>query len=300
MIFNIGDLLWLHLHKDRFPNKRKYKLLPRADGPFKVLARYNNNTYKIDLPRDKYNVSDIFNMKDLSPFHGDEVLDPRSGLSQGVGGDDEEHPSVIPMDLPSPHQAPRGPMTRARARALETEVTSLLSEISYDPLDTWLLPQSGMLCMIRYQEDPPEDAHEDGQDPKSKEEVNQWKKAKEASRHRTSGQGPGHPVPGDPHGQPLQKKATATRHPASSSDIRPPTGNPASRPDIRTRRPECTEGGPDSPGIRPTHRTSGPWRSIRPAPAEEGYSDRTSGLQPGHPATHRKSGLPPGYPAQAS
>ena len=42
-------------------------------------------------------------------------------------------------------------MTRARARALETEVTSLLSDISYDPLETWLLPQSGMLCMLRYQ-----------------------------------------------------------------------------------------------------------------------------------------------------
>ena len=89
-------------------------------------------------------------------------------------------------------------MTRARARALKTEVTSLLSKISYDPLETWLLPQSGMLCMIRYQEDPPEDAHEDGQDPKSKEEVNQWKKAKEASTHRTSAQGPGHPVPREP------------------------------------------------------------------------------------------------------
>ena len=106
------------------------------------------------------------------------------------------HPSVIPMDLPSSHQAPRGPMTRARARALETEVTSLLSDISHDPLETWLLPQSGMLCMIRYQEDPPEDAHEDGQDPKSMEEENQWKKARTASRHRTSGQDPGHPAPG--------------------------------------------------------------------------------------------------------
>ena len=39
MIFNIGDLVWLHLRKDRFPNERKSKLLPRADGPFKVLAR---------------------------------------------------------------------------------------------------------------------------------------------------------------------------------------------------------------------------------------------------------------------
>ena len=83
MILNIGDLVWLHLRKDRFPNERKSKILPRADGPFKVLARYNDNAYKIDLPRGKYNVSDIFNVKDLAPYHGDEAFDPRSDLSQG-------------------------------------------------------------------------------------------------------------------------------------------------------------------------------------------------------------------------
>ena len=43
MVFNIDDLVWLHLRKDRFPNECKSKLLPRADGPFKVLARYNDN-----------------------------------------------------------------------------------------------------------------------------------------------------------------------------------------------------------------------------------------------------------------
>ena len=85
MIFNIGDLVWLHLRKDRFPNEHKSKLLPRADGPFKVLARYNNNAYKIDLPRDKHNVSDTFNVSDLSLYHGDEDFDPRSDLSQGGG-----------------------------------------------------------------------------------------------------------------------------------------------------------------------------------------------------------------------
>jgi hypothetical protein len=85
MVFNPRDLVWLHLHKERFPNERKSKLLPRADGPFKVLARYNDNAYKIDIPRDKYNVSDIFNVKVLSPFHGDEDYDPRTDLSQGGG-----------------------------------------------------------------------------------------------------------------------------------------------------------------------------------------------------------------------
>ena len=137
-----------------------------------MLARYNSNAYNIDLPRDKYNVSDIFNVSDLSPYHGDEDFDPRPDLSQGRE-DDAEHPMVIPKDLPSSHQEPRGPMTRARARGLENEVTSLLSDITYDPLETWLLPKSEILCMIRYQEDPPEDAREDGQVLKFTDEENQ-------------------------------------------------------------------------------------------------------------------------------
>ena len=95
-------------------------------------------------------MSDIFNVKDLSPYHGDEEFDPRTDLPQGRG-DDAEHPKVIPMDLPSPHQVPSGPMTRARARALETEVTSLLSHVHFDAHETWLLPQTETLCILRYQ-----------------------------------------------------------------------------------------------------------------------------------------------------
>jgi hypothetical protein len=83
MVFNPRDLVWLHLRKDRFPNERKSKLLPQTDGPFKVLARYNNNAYKIDITRDKYNMSDTFNVKNLSPFHGDVDSNPRMDLFPG-------------------------------------------------------------------------------------------------------------------------------------------------------------------------------------------------------------------------
>ena len=109
MIFNIGDLVWLHLHKDCFPNKCKSKLLPRADGPFKVLAHYNDDAYKIDLPRGKYNVSDIFNVKDLAPFHGDAPFDPRSDLSQGGGDMMRSIPRSSPwtcLHLPQHHLDP--------------------------------------------------------------------------------------------------------------------------------------------------------------------------------------------------
>jgi hypothetical protein len=37
MIFEPNELVWLHLRKDGFSALRKSKLMPRADGPFKVL-----------------------------------------------------------------------------------------------------------------------------------------------------------------------------------------------------------------------------------------------------------------------
>ena len=59
-----------------------------------VLACYNDNAYKIDIPRDQYNVSDIFNVKDLTPYHGDEDHDLRTDLTQGRGG--EMMQSILP------------------------------------------------------------------------------------------------------------------------------------------------------------------------------------------------------------
>ena len=86
MVFQPGDPVWLHLRKVRFPKERKSKLLPGSDGPFKVLARYSDNAYKIDIPRDKYNVSDFYNVKDLAKYHGEEDPDPWMDPSQGGGG----------------------------------------------------------------------------------------------------------------------------------------------------------------------------------------------------------------------
>ncbi|KAK1670589.1 hypothetical protein QYE76_058748 [Lolium multiflorum] len=85
-IFNEGDLVWIHLRKDRFPQERNSKLKPRGDGPFKVLKRINNNAYVIDIPTSKYLVSNTFNVSDLSPYHEDEeTIESRLTLSQGGG-----------------------------------------------------------------------------------------------------------------------------------------------------------------------------------------------------------------------
>ena len=71
MIFEEGDLVWLHLRKDRFPEERNSKLKPHGDGPFKVLKRINNNAYIIDIPTNKYMVRNTFNVSDLKPYHGE-------------------------------------------------------------------------------------------------------------------------------------------------------------------------------------------------------------------------------------
>jgi hypothetical protein len=57
-----------------------------------------------------------------------------------------------------------GPMTRARARAIDTEVNSLLSQIPLNTSETWMLPQVETLCVIRYQDEEDGAATSDGQE----------------------------------------------------------------------------------------------------------------------------------------
>nr|CAD1824757.1 unnamed protein product [Ananas comosus var. bracteatus] len=84
--FKEGDLVWVHLCKEHFPQGRHGKLKPRADGPFKVLKRIGENAYKIELPGD-YNISATFNVADLSPYYKDdphaELEDKSERISSG-------------------------------------------------------------------------------------------------------------------------------------------------------------------------------------------------------------------------
>ena len=72
-----GDLVWLHLRKDRFPDLRKTKLMPRAAGPYKILDKINDNAYKLELPPE-FGISPTFNISDLKPYLGeDDELESR-------------------------------------------------------------------------------------------------------------------------------------------------------------------------------------------------------------------------------
>ncbi|WVZ87856.1 hypothetical protein U9M48_034431, partial [Paspalum notatum var. saurae] len=130
-----GDLVWLHLRKDRFPDLRKSKLMPRADGPFKIIEKINDNAYKLELPPE-FGVSPTFNIADLTPYLGEEdELESRTTSLQ-EGEDDED---ISPMyTTESPPSVLQGPITRARARQLNQQVNSFLSSSTYTDKDGML------------------------------------------------------------------------------------------------------------------------------------------------------------------
>ncbi|KAK1620859.1 hypothetical protein QYE76_026376 [Lolium multiflorum] len=126
MLFKPGDMVWVHFRKDRFPKLRKSKLLPRGAGPYKVLAKINDNAYSIDLPIDEFGVSNSFNVADLTPYDGEDLGASRSMPFEGGGGDDEDIPTtLLPPSLQDEDDAAVklksnevriGPMTRAHAK----------------------------------------------------------------------------------------------------------------------------------------------------------------------------------------
>uniref|UniRef100_A0A2N9FXX0 Integrase catalytic domain-containing protein n=1 Tax=Fagus sylvatica TaxID=28930 RepID=A0A2N9FXX0_FAGSY len=121
LVFEPGDWVWLHMRKERFPAKRRSKLLPRGDGPFQVLERINDNAYKLDLPGE-YNVSATFNVTDLSPFDvGDDL---RANPFQEEGNDGDQ--GTTSKDLV---QVPIGPVTRARAKKFKDVLNGLIQEL---------------------------------------------------------------------------------------------------------------------------------------------------------------------------
>jgi hypothetical protein len=63
--------------------------MSHAAGPFKILAKINDNTYKLELPPE-FGVSLSFNIKDLRPYLGEEDEMPSRTTSMGEGEDDED------------------------------------------------------------------------------------------------------------------------------------------------------------------------------------------------------------------
>jgi hypothetical protein len=134
VLFHPGDMVWVHFHKDRFPQLRKSKLLPHGVGPYMALAKINDNAYRIDHPTTEYGVSNSFNVADLTPHEGEDIAASRSMPFEGEDHD-EDIPITPPLSLTpfededvaakKSNEIRIGPITRARAKLLEQQVNSL-------------------------------------------------------------------------------------------------------------------------------------------------------------------------------
>jgi hypothetical protein len=118
--FDPGDLVGLHF-------LRKSKLMPRADGPFKVLEKINENAYKLDLLA-YFGVSPTFNIADWKPYLGEED-ELESRTTQMQEGEDDVDNNISDTSTPT-HNQISGPITHARAHQLNNQVFSFLASDS--------------------------------------------------------------------------------------------------------------------------------------------------------------------------
>jgi hypothetical protein len=68
--FEVGDQVIAQIRKDRFPRVTYNKLNMKKIGPCKILRKFGENVYEIELPED-VGISPIFNIADLYPYRED-------------------------------------------------------------------------------------------------------------------------------------------------------------------------------------------------------------------------------------
>jgi hypothetical protein len=70
--FEVGDQVLAHFRKERFPRGTYNKLKLKKIGPCKILRKFGNNAYEIELPED-VGISPIFNVSDMYPYREDDT-----------------------------------------------------------------------------------------------------------------------------------------------------------------------------------------------------------------------------------
>lgn len=99
MQFQFGDLVWVHLKKERLPKGKHTKFMMKKISPRKLVHKFSSNTYEIALPPD-IGISPIFNVLNLVPYMGDVVACTQTSIQEE--GDVEwlkELPLTQPLKL---------------------------------------------------------------------------------------------------------------------------------------------------------------------------------------------------------
>ncbi|GKV23267.1 hypothetical protein SLEP1_g33016 [Rubroshorea leprosula] len=133
VVFEPGDWVWVHMRKERFPAQRRSKLQPRGDGPFQVIARINDNAYKLELPDDDLRTN---------PFE-----------ERGNDGNQDDSISTTSCD---PLHTQGGPITQARANKMREALNGLIEQIwvenNIQQANRSLDDYQGMINIIQDQE----------------------------------------------------------------------------------------------------------------------------------------------------
>nr|GEX53378.1 hypothetical protein [Tanacetum cinerariifolium] len=77
------------------------QLHPRADGPFRILKKINDNAYKVEFPG-HYGVYDTFNVADLSSYTSNANFDDDSGSSRFLKREDDTDQGGSPLSPTKP------------------------------------------------------------------------------------------------------------------------------------------------------------------------------------------------------
>lgn len=67
--FSIGDLVMVHINKSILKKGFPQKLQMQRIGPYPILAKYGDNAFKVELPKNS-GLSPIFNIVDLVHYTG--------------------------------------------------------------------------------------------------------------------------------------------------------------------------------------------------------------------------------------
>ena len=139
VLFQPGDMVWVHLRKDRFPHLRNSKLKPRGAGPFEVIAKINDNAYSLIFLWPSLVLLAIVSTLLICHRMMEMTFERRGRRLLKGRGDDEDIHTVVPSPIhdddmrvaakkKSNDEVRIEPMTRARTMLLQQHVNSLLVE----------------------------------------------------------------------------------------------------------------------------------------------------------------------------
>jgi hypothetical protein len=74
--FEVGDQVLAHLRKERFPRGTYNKLKLKKIGLCKILRKFGENAYEIEMPED-VGILPIFNIEDMYPYKEDGAKGPK-------------------------------------------------------------------------------------------------------------------------------------------------------------------------------------------------------------------------------